>query len=39
SRQAAVVHDTKSRLEDMMRELTHRHNLNKQPYKTQHVHH
>ena len=36
---AAQLDDTKSRLEDMMRELTHRHDLNKQPHKTQHVHH
>ncbi|CZW18319.1 hypothetical protein [Enterobacter hormaechei] len=36
---ADQLDDTKSRLEDMMRELTHRHDLNKQPHKTQHVHH
>lgn len=29
----------KSRLEDMMRELTHRHDLTKQPHKAQHANH
>ncbi|MDO2330897.1 hypothetical protein Q2465_22260 [Escherichia coli] len=34
---ADQLDDTKSRLEDMMRELTHRHDLNKQPHKTQYA--
>lgn len=36
---ADQLDDTKSRLEDMMRELTHRHDLNKQPHKMQSLHH